>query len=151
MQLTLSEVDLNSLLQGAIANLNGRADAEMIAEYGSLPLINGDRAKLEGVITNLLLNAKEATGAGGKIRIETFGEDNAVTFCIADNGCGMSAEFVENSLFRPFRTTKKRGLGVGMFQAKLIVDAHGGKIQVKSEVGAGTTFRVTLPVQPSSQ
>jgi putative PEP-CTERM system histidine kinase len=151
LQLTLSEVDLNSLLKGAIANLNGSAGAEVITDFGSLPLINADRDKLESVMTNLLLNANDAIGAGGKIRIETLGEDNAVTFSIADNGCGMSADFIEKSLFRPFRTTKKRGLGVGMFQAKMIVDAHEGRIQVESEVGSGTTFRVTLPVRPFSQ
>jgi putative PEP-CTERM system histidine kinase len=150
LQLTLSEVDLNALIQGAVANLNGSADADVITEFGSLPLINADREKLEGVMTNLLLNANDAAGRGGKIRIRTFGEDDAVGFSVADNGCGMSSEFVEKSLFRPFRTTKKKGLGVGMFQAKMIVDAHGGRIQVKSEVGRGTTFRVTLPMRPSS-
>jgi putative PEP-CTERM system histidine kinase len=151
LQLTLSELDVNSLLKGAIANLNGSSGVEIITNFAALPLISGDREKLESVMTNLLLNAKEAAGPGGKIGIETFREDNVVNFSVADNGSGMSAEFIEKSLFRPFRTTKKKGLGVGMFQAKMIVDAHGGRIQVKSEPGAGTTFRVTLPVRPSSK
>jgi signal transduction histidine kinase len=59
----------------------------------------------------------------------------------------MTVAFVKDSLFRPFRTTKKKGLGIGMFQAKLIVEAHRGSIQVKSEPGSGTTFQVTLPLQ----
>jgi len=63
----------------------------------------------------------------------------------------MSAEFIEQSLFRPFRTTKKKGLGVGMFQAKMIVEAHGGRIQVKSEQRSGTTVTVTLPARPLSK
>jgi signal transduction histidine kinase len=58
----------------------------------------------------------------------------------------MSPAFVKASLFRPFQTTKKKGLGIGMFQSKMIVEAHQGKIQVESEPGAGTTFRVMLPL-----
>jgi signal transduction histidine kinase len=57
----------------------------------------------------------------------------------------MSAEFLRHSLFRPFQTTKKEGIGIGMFQVKTIVEAHGGTIQVESEQGKGSTFRVALP------
>jgi hypothetical protein len=57
----------------------------------------------------------------------------------------MTAAFVRDSLFRPFQSTKSKGLGIGMFQSRMIVEAHGGAIQVESEVGAGTTFRVSLP------
>jgi len=63
----------------------------------------------------------------------------------------MSADFVRHSLFHPFQTTKKTGLGIGMFQCKAIMDAHGGKITVASEPGKGTTFEVFLPTGgPSS-
>ena len=66
---------------------------------------------------------------------------------VADNGCGMSEEFLKQSLFRPFRTTKKGGTGIGMFHCKMIIEAHGGKIEVESEVGKGSAFRVMLPLQ----
>ena len=69
-----------------------------------------------------------------------------VVLGVADNGCGMSPEYLQRSLFRPFQTTKKSGLGIGMFQSKTIVEAHGGRIAVTSEVGKGTTFEVFLPV-----
>lgn len=150
LQLTLTELDLNSLLKTAITNLNGSAKTEVITDFGAIPPIIGDREKLESVVTNLLLNATEASRPGGKVQIHTRDEENAVSFSVEDHGCGMSAEFIEKSLFRPFRTTKKKGLGVGMFQAKMIVDAHGGRIQVKSEVGKGTAFHVTLPVHPNA-
>jgi signal transduction histidine kinase len=65
---------------------------------------------------------------------------------VADNGCGMTPAFVKESLFRPFRTTKKKGMGIGMFQSKMIVEAHRGKMLVKTEPGVGTTFRVLLPI-----
>jgi signal transduction histidine kinase len=63
---------------------------------------------------------------------------------VSDQGCGMSTEFINNSLFKPFSTTKKKGLGIGLFQCKQIIEAHGGRIEVKSKVGVGTTFVVTL-------
>jgi signal transduction histidine kinase len=57
----------------------------------------------------------------------------------------MTPDFIEHSLFRPFQTTKKKGFGIGMFQSRMIVETHRGKIQVHSDPGKGTTFRVLLP------
>ena len=65
---------------------------------------------------------------------------------VTDNGCGMSPAFLKESLFRPFQSTKKKGLGIGLFQSRAIVQAHGGGMQVESEVGKGTTFLVSFPV-----
>ena len=59
----------------------------------------------------------------------------------------MSPGFVRDSLFRPFQSTKKKGLGIGMFQTRMVVEAHGGTIQVESEAGKGTTVRVSLPAK----
>ena len=64
---------------------------------------------------------------------------------VSDNGCGMSGEFIENHLFRPFQTTKKKGLGIGLYQCKTIVEAHSGKLKVNSEEGKGTDFYMYLP------
>jgi len=61
----------------------------------------------------------------------------------------MTPEFIAQSLFRPFQTTKKNGLGIGMFQSKMIVEAHGGRFSVESAPGKGTTFRVFLPLRPT--
>jgi hypothetical protein len=58
----------------------------------------------------------------------------------------MSKEFMERSLYRPFKTTKKEGIGIGLYQSKVIVEAHKGRIEVESEVGKGTTFKVFLPI-----
>ena len=86
------------------------------------------------------------SGADGLVRGRRAHRDGWAQFVVADNGCGMSPEFLQNSLFRPFRTTKKKGLGIGMFQSKMIIEAHHGRISVDSEVGIGTTFRVLLPL-----
>ena len=65
---------------------------------------------------------------------------------VSDNGCGMSKEFIENSLFHPFKTTKKNGMGIGLYHSKMIIEAHQGRIEVESEKGKGTTFRIILPI-----
>jgi C4-dicarboxylate-specific signal transduction histidine kinase len=79
------------------------------------------------------------------IQVTTVHEGSVVGFSVRDNGCGMSEEFIEKSLFKPFQTTKKKGLGIGLFHSRLIVEAHRGVLEVNSSVGAGTEFRVLLP------
>jgi len=66
---------------------------------------------------------------------------------VIDDGCGMSREFMQRSLFHAFRTTKKQGTGIGLFHSRKIVEAHGGRIEVESEEGKGSTFRVVLPLR----
>ena len=92
------------------------------------------------------MNANEAVNGNGGIRVTTIYEGNTVGFAVSDNGCGMSEEFIQKSLFRPFQTTKKKGLGIGLFHSKLIVEAHHGTLEVNSAVGVGSEFRVALPI-----
>jgi signal transduction histidine kinase len=94
----------------------------------------------------LLLNARDAVGAAGQIRIATAVAGSWVRVSFADNGCGMAPEYVQHSLFKPFQTTKKKGLGIGLYQSKLIVEAHQGRIEVQSQLGKGTTFTILLPL-----
>jgi signal transduction histidine kinase len=93
-----------------------------------------------------MLNAREAIGLDGRIQVGTHRRDGWAVLDITDNGCGMSPEFVQESLFRPFQTTKKNGIGIGMFHCRLIVEAHRGRIEVESVPGKGTTFHVLLPL-----
>ena len=116
-------------------------------ELHPLPSLRADREQLQSVVTNLLLNARDAVGSKGQVTVRTDHFDGWATLLVGDNGCGMSPGFLKDSLFRPFQTTKKKGLGIGMFQSKMIVEAHRGNIQVKSELGVGTTFRIMLPLK----
>jgi putative PEP-CTERM system histidine kinase len=142
------ESDLNEVVAKALAGWESLSEVDLIQDLRPLPRVFLDREQMLKVVTNLMLNATEATSRNGQVRVETSQRNGWAILAVADNGCGMSAEFVNRSLFRPFQTTKKNGLGIGMFQSKMIVEAHGGRIEVESELGKGTTFRVFLPVQP---
>jgi signal transduction histidine kinase len=108
--------------------------------------VSADPDQLRKVITNLLLNAHDAINGEGQVRISTAQRANWAVLTVSDTGCGMSPDFLRNSLFRPFQTTKKDGMGIGMFHSKTIVEAHQGRMEVESEPGAGSTFRVLLPL-----
>jgi putative PEP-CTERM system histidine kinase len=146
LELKPVEVDLNLLVADSLKVLNGAREINVVKELRLESKLQVDREQFGSVITNLLLNAREALGPGGEVRVETSQSNGWAILSVADNGCGMSPAFLKTSLFRPFQTTKKKGLGIGMFQSKMIVEAHRGKIQVESEPGSGTTFRVLLPL-----
>ncbi len=104
-----------------------------------------DPELIQKVLTNLILNARQATGRDGLIEIETSQRKGWIVLTVRDDGCGMAQEFMRKSLFHPFKSTKTNGLGIGLFHSKMIVEAHRGKLEVESEEGKGSTFRVLLP------
>ena len=108
-----------------------------------------DAAKIEEVIENLVLNALEAMETGGTLTVEASENENgAPSFSVSDTGRGMSRTFIEHRLFRPFATTKKTGIGLGLYTCREVIKASAGTIEVDSAEGAGTTFRVVLPSIP---
>ena len=140
--------DLNQLVSEALDRVDGMPNVELTRELLPLPPIIADREQIQSVVTNLVLNARDALSAAGAIRVRTEARGDRVVLSVTDNGCGMSQAFMSESLFRPFQSTKKKGLGIGLFQIRAIVNAHGGRMQVDSEVGKGTTFVVSLPAGP---
>lgn len=106
-----------------------------------------DGERIEKVIENLMLNGLEAmSGTKGTLTIKAGKtDDQKVFFSITDTGTGMSPDFVEKRLYRPFATTKKKGVGLGLYTCREVVRANGGSIEVDSKQGVGTTFRVVLP------
>ncbi len=147
LRLKPAELDLNHVVAEALATLNGTLENKLVTKFDQIPRILADGQQLQSVCTNLLLNACDAVDTNGRITVETTRQGEWIALSVSDNGCGMTEQFIRNSLFRPFRSTKKKGLGIGMFQSKTIVEAHQGKIHVESQLGVGTTFRVMLPLK----
>lgn len=146
LELNPQTVDLNEVVKTATECLVGKPGLTIDSQYEPLPKLNLDPEQINKVVTNLLLNAAEAMSGQGEVRLQTCQQNGWAVISVSDHGCGMSPEYLRQSLFRPFQSTKKGGLGIGMFHTKMIVEAHRGKIEVKSEQGAGTSFRVLLPV-----
>lgn len=140
------ELDLNQLVAEVVQELDGTLGADLETEFRPLPPLVGDRDQLGSVIRNLVLNAHEALNGEGHIQIATSRSEDAAVLSVSDNGCGMTEDFLRHSLFRPFHSTKKKGIGIGMFQARAIIQAHRGSIRVESEWQKGSTFRVHLPI-----
>jgi signal transduction histidine kinase len=151
LQIKPVDSDLNDIIAPVLANWNGLGRVSLVKKLRPCPRLPLDPEQFLKVVTNLVINATEAVAPGGEVRVET-GQDNGWAFLlVADNGCGMAPEFLSRALFRPFQTTKKNGFGIGMFQSKMIVEAHGGRIEVESELKKGTTFRILLPIQKQAK
>ena len=138
--------DLNELVKTALADLAGTIKSHIDTDCSPLPETAVDPEQIAKVLTNLILNANEANGNGGGIRVSTCRKDGWIVLSVSDDGCGISAEYMETSLFRPFKTTKKHGLGIGLYHSRTIVEAHHGRIEAESREGVGSTFRVFLPI-----
>lgn len=143
--------DLNEVVTQALANFGAGAPATVVTDMHPLPPLRLDREQVQKVVLNLVLNAAEAVSRGGRICVSTGQQAGSVVLTVDDNGCGMSEDFIARSLFRPFQTTKKTGIGIGMFQSKMIVDAHGGRINVTSKPGVGTRFQVYFPIPTTAR
>ena len=140
------DTDLNQVVNTTLASVTSMPGVELVSDLEPVPAILADREQLQSVITNLIMNARDAVGPGGRIQVRTGHRGNRVVLSVVDNGCGMSPAFVRDSLFRPFQSTKKKGLGIGLFQSRAIVLAHGGGVHVESEIGKGTSFHASFPV-----
>ncbi len=144
--LTKREVDLAELARRVVARLPALPGVEVEGPAADRPVtIDGDAEELEKVLYNLCRNGQEAIDGEGRLRLEVAADGTGAVVRVTDTGEGMSPEFVDKELFRPFHTTKKAGLGIGVFQSRAIVEAHGGEMVVASTPGEGTVFTVRLP------
>src|SRR5947199_1511122 len=148
-------VNLANVIDSALTQLRAKLDAAKIAisrNYIAGPTVQADAEKLRQVFANLVDNAIDAlaTIPEGR-RIDLFLEtgDGLATVRVRDNGCGIPSEKLDR-IFNPFFTTKEKGTGLGMAISKKIVEAHEGAIEVASEVGRGTEFKVMLPLPARS-
>ncbi|MBA6348703.1 XrtA/PEP-CTERM system histidine kinase PrsK [Colwellia sp. BRX8-9] len=109
-----------------------------------------DNETFHSVLNHLIQNAQEATSKDGWVKVELTQRENHIGIKISDNGCGMSVDFINNRLFKPFDTTKgNAGMGIGVFEAKQFVEGIAGIIKVESIEDKGTVFIIDLPINPS--
>lgn len=140
-------VDLGEVIQdvlGSAAHETGAKGIRVEAQLDGLPGVKGSRLELRQVFLNLVLNAIQAQPDGGVIRIVGHARGPRVVIEVADEGPGISkSELVQ--VFEPFFTTREKGSGLGLFVVRRIVEAHGGKVAIRSETGKGTVVEVALP------
>jgi signal transduction histidine kinase len=145
-------IDANAVirksLQGFEADLAKR-HIELTAQLqGELPPVRGDAALLGQVINSLMANAADAIGTPGRISVTSrvAADTQHVEIDVADNGVGIPENQLD-TVFKPFFTTKPRGLGLGLPLAKRILERYGGALKVASTPGAGTTFTIRLAAE----
>ena len=143
------ECDLNELVSNTISNLN--LGCVLVTDPGPVPKASLDPEQIQKVVLNFILNANESAADGTEIRIATCRKGDYLVLSVTDQGCGMSRKFINECLFHPFKTTKENGSGVGLYHCRMIVQAHGGRIEVQSREGCGSTFSVLLPFKSSEQ
>jgi signal transduction histidine kinase len=112
---------------------------------GDLPAVHLDGELFKQAILNLMLNAEQAMPEGGEITIQAIEEKNALWLHLIDTGKGIPPE-VMGKIFQPFFSTRTGGHGLGLPTTRKIVEAHGGAIEVQSEIGRGTKFTIKLPI-----
>jgi signal transduction histidine kinase len=117
---------------------------------GDIPPVEHDPNQINQVLLNLLLNGIQSMEHPGTVRVSLENDEDAVLITVADEGKGIPAENLPN-IFRPFFTTKGHGTGLGLSLARRIVEAHGGQIDVTSEVGKGSRFSIRLPIAREKQ
>ncbi|MDD5673864.1 MAG: ATP-binding protein [Chitinivibrionales bacterium] len=161
----MERLDLNAVIDRAVLNTGAGALEQVRFKFnkGECPEIPGDRDSLFYAVKNLVVNALEAMNNKGDLTLATgplapappelrrlinSGDDFFKAFkvfiMVSDTGRGMTREFMENKLFHPFETTKDKGIGIGLYQCKTLIEKMGGKILCRSEVGRGTDFCILL-------
>jgi two-component system, NtrC family, sensor histidine kinase HydH len=150
LALRLERTDLTQVIDEAVAEVENHNPPLGVSIYRNyspeIPPFLLDRQLMERVIYNLLLNAAQASPPRGSITVKTRQLGDTVEIGVIDRGSGIAPKDRE-SIFNPFFTTKSSGVGLGLAIVSKIVDEHGGQITVESEPGAGSVFRVFLPLR----
>jgi two-component system, sporulation sensor kinase E len=130
------------LLQPELENRGVHVKTRLARQLPPAPI---DSQQMQQVLVNLIKNAIQAMTKGGTLTIQTGETSEGVWVSVIDTGGGIPQEQI-NRIFEPFYTTKKKGSGLGLMIVQRIVRAHGGRIELESQVGRGTTFRIWLPL-----
>jgi signal transduction histidine kinase len=157
IRLNPKPVDMNALVREVIGRAQVASDRHVIRTDldRALPVVIADPDRLVQVLSNLVSNAIKYSPEGGEVGLTTRAEDGMVHVSVRDHGIGIAPEFV-NRLFGRYerfesnRTSKVVGTGLGLAISRQIIELHGGRIWVDSQVGAGSNFQFTVPIRPTS-
>jgi len=152
LQLRREPLPLGDIVARAVDLYRDVADAKGVTVTAIASpeiIVSADRTRLEQVAANLIDNAVKYTPAGGRVDVEARREGDAAVLEVRDTGPGIPANELPrifDRLFRGDTSRTERGLGLGLSLVKAIVEAHGGTVTVNSELGRGSTFSVSLPL-----
>ncbi|MDD5594100.1 MAG: ATP-binding protein [Candidatus Margulisbacteria bacterium] len=147
--MVMQAVDVEEVLEDIlrlVENQCRKANIEIVRDFQKQSLITGNAEKLSQAFMNIILNAIQAMPGGGFLKLKTYNLPLTTVIEIADTGAGIPAGKLSN-IFDPFYTTKESGTGMGLAVTHRIIKEHNGTIEVASEVGKGTTFKLCLPIR----
>jgi signal transduction histidine kinase len=141
-------VDVVSVAQAVVERCAGRTPALALTEVPGEPVrVRADAARLSSALEHVIRNAQDASAPSDSIRLSIATAAGQARILVADDGAGMSPEFVRERLFRPFDSTKgAKGMGIGAYQVREYVQGIGGSVHVESQPGKGTRFEIRLPI-----
>jgi len=143
--LELERVDVQTVATAAVVAARQMPNIQLVKELQPA-VINADADALRRVLENLIANSMEAIRGVGTVTVRTYAENELAVIEVNDTGEGMSEEYLRESLFVPFRSTKPGGWGIGLYEAREIVQKHGGTMSIASRRNEGTTCWVKLPL-----
>jgi putative PEP-CTERM system histidine kinase len=143
-------VNLAKLLEEVVQDAQASKPAPVL-ECGTRDMaVKADHDRLASVMGHVIRNAQDATSEDGRVTVRLQQLNGHAVVEVEDTGCGMDEAFIRARLFRPFQTTKgDSGMGIGVYEAREFVRSLGGDIEVESNLGKGTIFRIRLPHQPA--
>ena len=150
LEIARAPSDIAEVVRDAVASIDDGGRIVIVASEG-MPVVSLDRSRIERVIVNLLTNALKYSAAGTPVQIMALLADGEVLVSVSDEGAGIAEEELPHLFDRYYRVISREqgspggGYGLGLYIARLIVEAHGGRIWVESEVGKGSTFSFALP------
>jgi two-component system, NtrC family, sensor kinase len=148
---SLKDLDVSTVLEEALSLLSHRLmmqNVELVKDLPPMPLVKADFGQLRQSFVNIALNACEAMNKGGTLTVLARARETTVEVLVSDTGPGIAPEHLSRIL-DPFFTTKEKGTGLGLSVVYGIIERHGGRLDIKSQVGQGTTVIVELPIAPA--
>jgi len=140
----IGEVDASEVARSAVRRFRGRHPVVLAESHDCV--VSANRDSLEQVLVHLIQNGVDASNSHSPVFLSVTGDGLHASFQVIDSGCGMSPEFVRKQLFKPFVSSKPGGFGIGAFEARELVKAMRGRLDVESREGLGSRFVIRLPL-----